>query len=272
LLAWWQAYSLVPALLVGPIVLRETISTMLVISDVLVLWTCSAATRRTSRHSQEDDADEDDSLTDFESNSSSVLPLVQTFLKMSTSAVNAVMSILVTPTVWRSATNNVQERQAILARLTSRTSLVLEVLVGLLLVVDVLKSLVAWAFGGGAAAAATTSSSSYMTMPSILRRVICTRLYVHYLWLRRRKIHRLATKIRGGAGQFPFHVLNVLLDPVAAMGRTSSNTKNQDQNNAKDNKNARHYYQQQRTSPTESNGKKKDELTWRDYLVMALGS
>jgi hypothetical protein len=284
LLAWWQAYSLVPALLVGPIVLRETISTMLVISDVLVLWTCSSGSpRRTRRHShQEDDADEeDDSLTNLDGNNSSVLSLVQTFLKMSTSVVNAIMSILVTPTVWRSATNNVQERQAILAKLTSRASLVLEVLVGLLLVVDVIKSLLAWTFGsgGGGGGGGGATKSPYMTMSSILRRVVCTRLYVHYLWLRRRKIHRLATKIRGGAGQFPFHVLNVLMDPVAAMGCSSSfNILNHHQTNAKDIVNERLYHQQ-RSSKESKNGdsarggsSKKDHLTWRDYSVMALSS
>jgi hypothetical protein len=54
--------------------------------------------------------------------------VVEKVLQLSQSATDAIMSLLVTPQVWCPA--NAAKRQAILAKLTSRTSVTLKVLVG----------------------------------------------------------------------------------------------------------------------------------------------
>jgi hypothetical protein len=200
---WWQSHAMIPSLLVGPVVLREIISTVLVLSDVLVLWICGSS-------------EKGDNLT------------VKKLLSLSQSLVNAVMSILVTPKIWRSA--NAAQRQEILAKLISKLSLALEVLVGLLFAADAAKGVVEFSFA---------SLSQRPPFFQLVKRLLCTRLYLHFLWTRRRKINRLATKIRGGAGKLPMYVLDVLSDPRSSMGLPKQ-------------------------SPSE-------ELTWKGYIALALG-
>jgi len=183
---WWSRGGkwLIP-LMLGPILIREVISNMLVISDVLVLW----------------------SVGGKDETSASSSDGIETILKVSTSIINAAMSLLVTPDVWRSA--DPAKRQAILSKLVSRVSLVLEVAIGFLLSSDAVIGL----FG-----AAFLSGAKRPTFLESLTRLICVRLYIHFLWVRRSKIKKLALKMRGGAPKLPFYVLDVLYEPGKALG------------------------------------------------------
>lgn len=203
---WWQSYSMLVLSIVGPVILRELVSTVLVISDVLVLSTISS-----SRNSG----------------------VCASLLKAGYAVVDAVMSILVTPKNWRDATG--AERQSILAKLTSKVSLVFELVVGMLMVTDSLLLFTAFTFG------TQTSKPPFLVL---LKRLACTNLYVHFLWTRRRKVEKLATSIRGGAAQFPLYVLQVLTEPKASMGLVERS----------------------------GDGAKPVELwTWKDYIQIALG-
>jgi hypothetical protein len=229
---WWQAYPMVPSILVGPVVLREIISTLLVLSDVLVLWifgsNSSSATAKDDGNNQ---------------------GMQQKLLLVSQSVVNAVMSILVTPAVWRSA--DAAQRQAILAKLTSKVSLALEVLVGILFTVDAALGVTEFSF------AAMSNRPSFL---ELVQRLICTRLYLHFLWTRRRKINRLATSVRGGAAKFPMYLLDVLMDPQTSMGLPKP----------------QQHYSQSQSKPSarlqsKEERKSSNELTWKDYVAVAFG-
>jgi hypothetical protein len=185
---WWQSSPLFSITLLGPVVLRELVSTALVLSDVLVLLTCS--TQRTTA--------------------------VHRLLRTGQSLTSAFMSLLVTPSVWRNS--SAAERQAVLAKLTSRVSLALEVAVGVLLVVDT-----------GLAVGAYTFSEQRPALGSIFKRLLCTRLFLQFLWTRRRKISRLATQVRGGALEFPMYVLQILKEPQASMGILEDEKNKKDQ-------------------------------------------
>lgn len=194
---WWWNRKGIPFLLVGPIFIREAISMAFVLSDILLVLSIPTPTTLSS-------------------------------------VVDAIMSLLVTPELWRTA--NAAQRQAMLAKGTSRTCLVLEVLVGILLALDGVHSLlelVSWSL-----------PRLRPSLSSVLKRCICARLYLHFLWTRKRSITKLAHQIRGGASAFPFHVLNVLLHPVHAMGLDLNN--NMDENTCR-------------------------FSSWKDYTVMALG-
>ena len=52
----------------------------------------------------------------------------------------------------------------------------------------------------------------------LLKRLICTNLYLRFLYTRRRKIRKLGTTLRGGAAQLPLYILGVVLNPRASMG------------------------------------------------------
>ena len=84
---------------------------------------------------------------------------------------------------------------------------------------------------------------------SVVKRLICARLYLQFLWSRKRKINRLVTDIRGGSAQLPFYVLDVLMDPWAAMGLPKS----------------------QKQPPQLNEKRDMGDLTWKDYVRLALG-
>jgi hypothetical protein len=197
--AWWLqsplTCRLAPGVLLGPILIREATSTAFVISDILILLTTSGGRENAPR-----------------------------ILQIGQSLHDAFMSVLVTP-VWKSA--NAQQRQAILAKLASRTSLILELCVGLLLSMDAAMSL--WEF---------SFQPERPSFTEVLKRIVCARLYLNFLWVRRRKIVKLGNQLRGGAAQFPFRVLDVLLDPKASMGLEVE---------------------------------QHEEISWMDYAIMALG-
>lgn len=180
--AWWLENSLfsrlAPLVLVGPILLREAASTAFVISDILVLLTTSGGKENAPR-----------------------------ILQVSQSLMNAFMSLLVTPNVWRTA--DAQTRQEILAKLTSRTSLVFELCVGLLLSMDALVAV--WEF-------AFKPTAQRPSLIEVVKRIFCARLYLNFLWVRRKKIVKLGMQLRGGAGEFPFRVLEIIYHPKRSMG------------------------------------------------------
>jgi len=178
---WWPRHRWIVSCMVGPILLRESISNMLVISDILVLWNVGS---------------KNDNL------------ILERLLKTSQSIVNAAMSLLVSATKWRSA--DPAQRQEILAGLISKASLFLEIGVGGILVVDLVIGFMQILLGvmGGR-----------LAWYEILTKIFVVRLYIHYLvWTRRRNVSKLATEIRGGAVQLPFWFLDSLYNPAKALG------------------------------------------------------
>jgi hypothetical protein len=221
--AWWQQYPFVTLLLLGPILLREVISTALVACDVLVLLSLSSG-------------GSNDGGGGFST----------TILKVAAGIGNAGFSVLVTPKVWRNA--SASQRQQILAKLVQKGSLAFEVAVGALLVVDALR---------GAAELLLAAQRPHVT--SVVRRAVCANLYVQFLLTRRRKIRRLASQIRGGAAHVPGYVLDVLLDPQAAMG-----IQNPDKEHGVDPS------RRTRRSAILAKRDSDEGLTWREYLWLAL--
>jgi hypothetical protein len=187
-LVWCQQYSWVPLVLVGPVVLREFISIALVVSDVLTL--IIATTTGT-----------DSSTTTY----------IERLLKVTHAIVNATMSILVTPQKWRSS--NAAQRQALLARLVSKISLLLEVGVGILMLCDCLVMSMRYLF---------VNTGGQIRFYSLMKSMICTRLYIGFLWTRRKNISKLAESMRGGAIEAPIYVLDILLHPTVSMGIAST--------------------------------------------------
>jgi hypothetical protein len=180
---WWlqdnrNFYSII--CLLGPILLREVVSTIWVITDVLIL-----------NHSSNLD--------------SATKPPI--FLKFGKGAVDSFMSILLTPSQWRNADPIM--RQKLLAKLVSKTSLGLEIGTGLILIIDAILTFVNF------------SISPIATRPSIFavgKRLICARLYINFMLVRRRKVMDLVKNIRGGFIHVPGRVLDTLLEPQKAMG------------------------------------------------------
>jgi len=175
---WWWGKTPIMFVLVGPILIREIISNILVVSDVLVLLSISGDSK-----------------------------LVDSVLNIANSIVNAMMSLLVSAKSWRAA--DPCKRQAILANLVSQTSLGMEVGVGLLMLADTLYSMSKFAFASGRV------RPSFREMVS---KLLCIRLYIHFLWVRRRKVARVAMNVRGGALKFPFWFLDIVDHPLTAMG------------------------------------------------------
>eukprot|EP00535_Pseudo-nitzschia_heimii_P007879 CAMPEP_0197174650 /NCGR_PEP_ID=MMETSP1423-20130617/1072_1 /TAXON_ID=476441 /ORGANISM="Pseudo-nitzschia heimii, Strain UNC1101" /LENGTH=492 /DNA_ID=CAMNT_0042623593 /DNA_START=177 /DNA_END=1651 /DNA_ORIENTATION=- len=182
---WWPQRRFFVFSLVCPILLREIVSNMLVISDILVLWNVGT---------KNDNA------------------ILERFLQASQSIVDAAMSLLVSPTKWRSA--GAAERQGILAGLVSAVSLFFETIVGGILVVDLLIGFMRVVFG---------ALGARLAWHEILTKIIVVRLYVHYLiWIRRQKLSKLAIDLRGGATRFPLWMLDSIYDPLKAVGIPTS--------------------------------------------------
>jgi hypothetical protein len=224
LLVWWQNYNWIPILLAGPVILREFISIALVISDVLTLIVATTTTTN-------------DESTKY----------IARLLKVTHTIVDAGMSVLVTPKKWRSS--SAVQRQAILAKLVSRISLTMEVGVGLLMFVDALVMTLQYLF---------INSSKQIRFFTLMKAMICTRLYIQFLLTRRKNITKLAQSIRGGAVELPLYVLNVILHPASSMGISMESllsTTNTQQVQRKD------------MSTTNND---KNQWTWIDYIRIAL--
>jgi hypothetical protein len=195
---WWPRHRWIVSCMVGPILLREIVSNILVISDILVLWNVGA---------------KDGNI------------VLERLLNTSQSIVNAIMSLLVSPTKWRSADS--AQRQEILAGLISKASLFLETSIGGILVVDFAIEFLRTI--GGGIMRMMFGDWGKMTWYEFFTKLLVIRLYVHYLvWIRRNNLSKLATEIRGGAIRLPFWVLDSLYDPAKALGVSTSNGSKED--------------------------------------------
>jgi uncharacterized membrane protein len=199
---WWWKKSFIPILLASPVLLREIISNIMVFSDILVLWSVGSESSA-----------------------------IESILKVSNSIIDAMMSLLLSAKAWKSA--DASGRQAIMAKLVSQVSLGSEVGVGLLMLVDILWSLLTTAFG---------SSANRPPFKETIIKLMCVRLYVHFLWVRKSKISKLAMHVRGGASKVPFWFFDILDHPVQSMGLELETIKND----------STHW-------------------TWREYATIALG-
>lgn len=184
---WWQGFIFIPFVLVGPVVIREFISIALVVTDVFVLLIAATSSTRS------------DESKDRKVAFKRIFMFAQVI-------VDSIMSIIVTPETWRSST--ALQRQAILAKLTSKVSLALEVAVGILMTSDALIKTVSLLF----------LSTGTDSIPQVLKSCVLARLYLQFLWTRRKKIAKLAASVRGGALVAPLYFLDVLLDPSSSMG------------------------------------------------------
>lgn len=182
---WWWKKSFLLLFVVGPVLIREVISNIMVVSDILVLFSVG-----------------------------SEATMIESILKVSNSVINAIMSLLVSPKTWRSS--DPSGRQAILAKLVSQASLGMEVGVGALMLVDLIVTFTALAF---------TSGPNRPPFRELLTKMLCVRLYVHFLWVRRKKISKLAVDVRGGASKVPFWLLDILEHPAQAMGLVDGDVK-----------------------------------------------
>eukprot|EP00934_Nitzschia_sp_Nitz4_P000890 Nitzschia sp. Nitz4//scaffold298_size22859//1636//3244//NITZ4_008526-RA/size22859-processed-gene-0.13-mRNA-1//-1//CDS//3329546314//890//frame0 len=207
---WWKRATTggpwILLSLVAPVMVRECISILLVLSDILVLWS----------------ATEDNPA---------LASVVDTVLQGSQSVVNAVMSLLVSPDTWRKS--DASQRQAILSKLVGQVSLASEVAIGVLMILDALFSVLGSIFVTG---------QRRPTFAESLIRLICVRLYIHFLWTRRTSIQDLVATGRAMTSKLPLQMLDAILEPAKAMGIQLGATK---------------------TDP--------NEMSWRDYVTIGLG-
>ena len=181
IIPWWlkesrKIYCII--CIIGPILLREVVSTIWVISDVLILY-----------HSSK-----------FGSEPSILL-------KAGSNIIDAFMSVLLTPSQWRSA--NPAMRQKMLAKLVAKTSLGLEIGTGLILSIDAIRAFLDFSL---------SPVSSRPSIIAVVKRLVCARLYINFLLVRRKKVIDLVHNIRGGFMYVPGRVLDTLLEPQKAMG------------------------------------------------------
>jgi hypothetical protein len=181
---WWLKANGVQWILMtcilGPILLREIVSTIWVLADVLVLY-----------HSSRSD--------------SSVV------LQSGKNVIDALMSIIFTPTEWRNA--NAETQQKMLAKIVAKASLLLEIGTGLILLCDALFTFFHFSF---------SSNASKPKLVFVLKQLLCARLYINFMLVRRKKVKDLISSIRGGAVYVPERILNTLLEPSKAMGLSYS--------------------------------------------------
>lgn len=175
--------------LIGPILLREIISTIWVIADVLVLQLSSNL----------------DSTTTTASDSNTKNPSI--VLKSGTTIIDSIMSLLLTPQQWRNA--NAATKQKLLARLVSKLSVGMEIGTGVILVYDAIRASIDFSI---------SPVASRPSIVSVMKRLLCARLYINFLLVRRKKVVDLVNGIRGGFVHVPTRVLDIMLEPGKAMG------------------------------------------------------
>jgi len=190
--------TIVPVLVLAPILLREVLSLLWVASDVLALALASSASSRRS----------------------TLTRLLQTMQSAMRSVLDAVMSVLLTSDAWRNADSF--RRQRSLAKLVSRTSLLAELCVGGIVLGDAAQVFWRMAFVapdiGIAAGGGIAGGSAGVRLPfrMVVGKMACAHLYLNFLLARRKRIEAVVTSIRGGA--ILDRVLDVLMDPKKEMG------------------------------------------------------
>ncbi|KAL7515822.1 hypothetical protein ACHAWX_000897 [Stephanocyclus meneghinianus] len=183
--------SLIPNIILAPILLREIISIIWVTSDVLTLVLASSV-GITGR-------------------------LMHGVLSSCRSIIDAFMSILITSDKWRKADSF--QRQRLLAKLVSQCSLGMELVMGAVLIGDAIQSFWKFAFLGPNVALGSDGNVANGSSPPfkvVLGKTVCAHFYLNFLLTRRRKIQVLVGSIRGGA--FLDRVLDILIDPKKEMG------------------------------------------------------
>ena len=125
-------------------------------------------------------------------------------LKAGKAIIDAIMSILLTPTQWRNATP--AEKQKLLAKLVGKTSLGMEVATTAILIIDALRAFINYSI-------APVGSATRPSIIDIAKRIACARLMINFMLVRKKKVVDLLGKIRGGAGYVPGRVLDCLLEP-----------------------------------------------------------
>lgn len=183
---WWlKANSLQNMFMVcilGPILLREVVSIIWVLSDVLVLYHSSRS-----------------------QSSPSFL------LQSGKNVIDACMSVIFTPDEWRDA--NAEKRQKMLAKIVAKGSLLLEIGTGLILLYDALIAFFHFSI---------SSNASRPKILFVMKQIACVRLYLNFMSVRRKKVKDLLSNIRGGAAHVPTRILDTLLEPSKAMGLKNS--------------------------------------------------
>lgn len=165
--------------LLGPILLREVVSTTWVVSDVFVILASSGSA---------------DGAEPF-------------LLSAARGSVDALLNLLFTTSRWKEA--DAATRQKLLAKLVAKASLFLELLTGAILAYDGVRALSDYTI---------SPVGARPTMMSVAKRAMCAYLYFNFLLVRRKKISSLVTTIRGGAAHVPGRILDILLDPKMEMG------------------------------------------------------
>jgi hypothetical protein len=183
--------SVIPNIMLAPILLREIISILWVTSDVLTLvFTSSGGITGRFMHG---------------------------VLSSCRSIIDAFMSILITSDKWRKADSF--QRQRTLAKLVSQCSLGMELVMGAVLIGDAIQSFWKFAFlGPNVAVSSDGNAASGPSLPFkvVLGKIVCAHFYLNFLLTRRRKIQVLVGSIRGGA--FLDRMLDILIDPKKEMG------------------------------------------------------
>ena len=132
------------------------------------------------------------------------------------------MSLLLTPQQWRDA--DAATKQKLLAKVVSKISLGMEIGTGLILTYDAIRAIIDF------------SISPVSTRPSIVavaKRILCARLYINFMLVRRKKVVDLVNGIRGGFVHVPTRVLDIMLEPGKAMGLNWQNGSDDDERRPK---------------------------------------
>jgi len=170
---WFLSQSsgggIIPLIMLTPILLREVISIIWVVSDVLSLAFSTST--------------EGGIMGNF----------CRGILSTTRSILDAFMSIVISSDQWRNADSF--QRQRTLARLVSQVSLVLEVLVGAVLFGDAILAFWGFSFGGSATSIGAIVVTR-LPLKIVVGKMACAHLYINFLLSRRRKIHALVGSIR----------------------------------------------------------------------------
>jgi len=163
---WFLSHSsggmIIPLIMLTPILLREVISIIWVVSDVLSLA--------------------------FSTSKGVTGKFCQGILSTARSILDVFMSIVISSDQWEKADSF--QRQRALARLVSQISLVMEVLVGAVLFGDAVQAFWGFAFGG------SSTVGTRLPLKIVAGKMACAHLYINFLLSRRRKIHSLVGSIR----------------------------------------------------------------------------
>ncbi|KAL7455913.1 hypothetical protein ACHAWC_007399 [Mediolabrus comicus] len=153
--------SIIPMIILGPILLREVISIIWVVSDVLTLV--------------------------FTSSGGITGKFCQGILSTMRSILDTFMSIIIPIDQWKKADSF--QRQQTLAKLVSQTSLVLELIVGVVLFGDAIQAFWGYSFGGGGGSGGVVGTR--LPLKIVAGKIACAHLYINFLLSRRKKIHEL---------------------------------------------------------------------------------